>query len=210
MAAANSVAGDVGNALAAAQRAEAAARQAGAILAEIQTLYRAMQEYVAQAVQAIQAEGKTQLERITTEGTAQALAVAGQADRAEAAAGKSADSATAAGQAQQGAENAKTAAVQSAADSADSAKASQDAANRAEGAAIRQPYPNPETGTWWAWDAEKGAYVDTGEVYTGNVMYGTFDIDPATGKLVMSTPDGYTGPEFAINENGELEVSVNA
>ena len=194
----------------AAARAESAANAASAALSELQALYQAMQEYVAQAIQAIQTEGQTQLERITTEGAAQVTAAAGQADRAEVAAGKSADSATAAGQAQQGAEDAKTAAGQSAAESADSAKVSLDAANRAENAAIRQPYPDPETGTWWAWDAETGAYADTGEVYTGNVMYGTFDIDPATGELTMATPDGYTGPEFAINKNGELEVSVNA
>ena len=44
---------------------------------------------------------------------------------------------------------------------------------------------------------------------TGNVMYATFSIDPETGLLTMITPDGYTGPTFAI-VNGFLEVSVNA
>jgi len=44
---------------------------------------------------------------------------------------------------------------------------------------------------------------------TGNVMYATFDIDFDTGELVMTIPDGYTGPTFAINdETGELEVSI--
>ena len=43
----------------------------------------------------------------------------------------------------------------------------------------------------------------------GNVMYATFDIDFDTGELVMTIPDGYTGPTFAINdETGELEVSI--
>ena len=41
----------------------------------------------------------------------------------------------------------------------------QDAAKRAEAAAINQPYPNEETGTWWVWDAEAGAYRDTGISY---------------------------------------------
>lgn len=36
------------------------------------------------------------------------------------------------------------------------------AAIRAENAAIRQPYPNAETSTWWVWDANSGAYKDTG------------------------------------------------
>lgn len=43
----------------------------------------------------------------------------------------------------------------------------EDAAQAAEDAAIRQPYPNPDTGTWWTWDAETGAYKDTGEPYSG-------------------------------------------
>lgn len=38
----------------------------------------------------------------------------------------------------------------------------QEAAKRAESAAVHQPYPNPETGTWWIWDAEKGEYKDSG------------------------------------------------
>lgn len=36
------------------------------------------------------------------------------------------------------------------------------AAIRAENAAVRQPYLNSETGTWWVWDVNKGEYVDTG------------------------------------------------
>lgn len=39
------------------------------------------------------------------------------------------------------------------------------AAVRAENAAIHQPYPNEETGTWWVWSAETGKYEDTGESY---------------------------------------------
>lgn len=41
------------------------------------------------------------------------------------------------------------------------------AAIRAENAAIHQPYPNSETGTWWVWRAETGKYEDTGESYGG-------------------------------------------
>ena len=54
---------------------------------------------------------------------------------------------------------------------------------------------------------EKGVQGDKGD--TGNVMYATFDIDFDTGELVMTIPDGYTGPTFSINdETGELEVSI--
>lgn len=39
------------------------------------------------------------------------------------------------------------------------------AAIRAENAAIHQPYPNAETGTWWVWNAGTGQYEDTGKSY---------------------------------------------
>jgi hypothetical protein len=61
-----------------------------------------------------------------------------------------------------------------------------------------------ETGTSISLGIPKG---DKGD--TGNVMYATFDIDFDTGELVMTIPDGYTGPTFSINdETGELEVSI--
>lgn len=44
---------------------------------------------------------------------------------------------------------------------------------------------------------------------TGNVMYATFSIDPETGLLTMTTPDGYSGPVFRLVD-GILEVSINA
>jgi len=55
---------------------------------------------------------------------------------------------------------------------------------------------------------DKGDKGDTGaQGPIGNVMFATFDID--TGELMMTTPDGYTGPTFLINdETGELEVSI--
>ena len=68
----------------------------------------------------------------------------------------------------------------------------------------------------WQQIAEKGdtgaqgPKGDTGaQGPVGNVMYATFDIDFDTGELVMTIPDGYTGPTFSINdETGELEVSI--
>lgn len=41
------------------------------------------------------------------------------------------------------------------------------AAGRAEEAAGRQPYPDPDTGTWWVWDGTAGAYRDSGVSSTG-------------------------------------------
>lgn len=37
----------------------------------------------------------------------------------------------------------------------------------------------------------------------------TFDIIPETGELMMYKSEGYTGPAFSINDNGELEVEVD-
>ena len=52
----------------------------------------------------------------------------------------------------------------------------QNAADRAEAAAINQPYPNQVTGTWWVWNPEAGEYVDSGissAAYTLPPMTGT-------------------------------------
>lgn len=56
-----------------------------------------------------------------------------------------------------------------------------EAAEKAESAAVRQPYPNAETGTWWVWDAESGAYTDTGVSY-GTGGGGTSDHEKMTGR----------------------------
>ena len=53
------------------------------------------------------------------------------------------------------------------AQTAENRTAAEAAADRAEEAAIHQPYPNAETGTWWVWDAEAGAYVDSGIANAG-------------------------------------------
>ena len=64
-----------------------------------------------------------------------------------------------------------------------------------------------ETGTSISLGIPKGDTEAQGPI--GNVMYATFDIDFDTGELVMTIPDGYTGPTFSINdETGELEVSI--
>lgn len=109
----------------------------------------------------------------------------------------------AAAQAQQSATNAaqsETNAAQSATDAAESAQTAQEYSGKP---------PIIQNDTWWTWDAEQGEYVDTGEAARGDVMYATFEIDPETGILTMTTPDGYTGPTFMI-VNGFLEVSISA
>lgn len=61
--------------------------------------------------------------------------------------------------------------------------AATEAADRAENAAVRQPYPNAETGTWWVWNAESGAYEDTGISYgTGDSGGGVTDHEKLTGR----------------------------
>lgn len=58
-----------------------------------------------------------------------------------------------------------------------------EAADRAEDAAVRQPYPNAETGTWWVWNAESGAYEDTGISYgTGGSGGGVTDHEKLAGR----------------------------
>ena len=116
------------------------------------------------------------------------------ADRAE----KAADEAEAA---VQGVKDAAASAVKSVQTAGD------DAVEKIETANAHPPIV--QGGTWWTWDAASGAYTDTGTPAESQTLYATFDLDPATGLLSMTTPDGYAGPEFALN-NGHLEVHINA
>lgn len=105
-------------------------------------------------------------------------------------------------------------AEQSAAEAEQSAQsAAQSATNAQKSATTAQEYsgkpPIIQNGTWWTWDADAQEYVDTGYAARGNVMYATFEIDPETGILTMTTPDEYSGPVFEL-VNGYLEVSISA
>lgn len=109
--------------------------------------------------------------------------------------------------------NSATQAANSAAAAAQSATAAGNSAeSAAESAETAQQYsgkpPIIQNDTWWVWNAETGQYEDTGESARGDVMYATFEIDPETGILTMTTPDRYSGPEFEI-VNGYLEVSIS-
>lgn len=107
-----------------------------------------------------------------------------------------------AAQAAQGkAEEARDAAQQSAGEAADSAEKAEQYSGKP---------PIIWDGNWWTWDADQQAYVDTGEPARGNLMYAAFWLDPETGDLYMYTDDEYTGPTFRLNENGDLEVLINA
>ena len=110
-------------------------------------------------------------------------------------------SATQAGNSATAAANSATAAAKSAEDAAESAQTAQEYSGKP---------PTIIDGTWWVWNAEAQKYEDTGEAARGNVMFATFYIDLETGDLYQVTPDEYMGPEFSINENGHLEVSINA
>ena len=105
-------------------------------------------------------------------------------------------------------------AEQSAAEAEQSAQsAAQSATNAQKSATTAQEYsgkpPIIQNGTWWTWDADAQEYVDTGYAARGNVVYATFEIDPETGILTMTTPDEYSGPVFEL-VNGYLEVSISA
>lgn len=68
----------------------------------------------------------------------------------------------------------------------------------------------PREGTWWIWNAETQQYEDTGEKSEGNLLYATFSIVPETGMLWMNKPTYYDGPDFSLNDDGFLEVHVDA
>ena len=110
--------------------------------------------------------------------------------------------------AHQAAENA----AQSASDAAESAEeATQSAQEAAESAEHAEQYsgkpPMIQNGTWWIWNADTQEYEDTGEAVRGNVMFATFEVEPETGNLYMTTPDEYRGPVFYLID-GMLEVAI--
>lgn len=122
--------------------------------------------------------------------------------------------ATAAANAAKQAAASATAAATSASGALQSAATAETAAANAEGSAqTAQQYSGnpaqPIDGEWWIWNAATGEYENSGQPSRGDVMYATFEINPATGILSMTTPDAYSGPEFAIVD-GYLEVSISA
>jgi hypothetical protein len=89
-----------------------------------------------------------------------------------------------------------------------SAKAAQEAqqaagesATRAEQAAVRQPIPRADTGTWWAWDTETGSYADTGVAATGPI--GPQGMKGDTGATGPQGPKGDTGAQGPQGEKGD-------
>lgn len=65
-----------------------------------------------------------------------------------------------------------------------------------------------ETYTWERWDSVANRYVNTGIMAMGS-PYATFEIDPATGELMMSTDEYYAGPVFSLNvATGNLQITI--
>ncbi|GEM_PF-2138830 len=62
---------------------------------------------------------------------------------------------------------------------------------------------------WWRWDEATETYVNTGEKARGDVMYATFEVNTSSGELTMITPDGYNGPVFDLDTEGNINVLIN-
>lgn len=84
----------------------------------------------------------------------------------------------------------------------------ENAAQRAEEAAVRQPIPNADTGTWWVWDAEAGEYKDTGEPYSGGGPGGgiTEESDPT----VPAWAKAAEKPSYTAEEVGAIPTPTTA
>lgn len=102
-------------------------------------------------------------------------------------------------------------AAQSAQGAGNSAGNAQASANAAAESVKKYPYIDPNKKTWFVWDSNTGAFVDTGIVAEGQSgieadgLWGTHVSDD--GYLVVT----YTGdnpPPLSINENGELIYSL--
>jgi len=67
---------------------------------------------------------------------------------------------------------------------------------------------NTTTGTWERWDVENDQYVDTGVMAMAS-PFATFDVDVATGCLMMTHDATYTGPQFSVDQNtGNLLLTI--
>lgn len=65
-----------------------------------------------------------------------------------------------------------------------------------------------QDGYWWLWNETTEEYENTGQRADGNTLFAAFEIDPDTGLLSVNTPDGYDGPNFRLDENGNLIVVI--
>lgn len=103
------------------------------------------------------------------------------------------------------AEVATDAANKAAQSAVDGAKNANTAANRSN--ALSNHRDEIRDGYWWRWNENTGEYENTGKLAKGNIMFASFDIDPASGELSCTTDEEYTGASFAL-ENGNLVVTV--
>lgn len=65
-----------------------------------------------------------------------------------------------------------------------------------------------DNGNWWKWDETKKAYVDTGVLAKGGVLYPTFEIDPDTLVLYMYYQDEIAADQFELDSNGVLNFKA--
>ena len=63
-------------------------------------------------------------------------------------------------------------------------------------------------GFWYRWNETTGEYENTNEPANSVISVASFDVDPATGYLNMFSDDDYSGPDFEIDEDGILTVTV--
>lgn len=106
----------------------------------------------------------------------------------------------------QNSEAATNAANTAASETNDAKEAANTAADRANEISDNPPRIG-DNGNWWVWDENTDLYEDTGKPSKGDVMYATFEINPLTGILTMTTPDNYNGPTFNLQGNN-LTVTI--
>lgn len=86
------------------------------------------------------------------------------------------------------------------------------AAIRAENAAIHQPYPNAETGTWWVWNADSGAYTDTGVSVGSSITVDSKLSDtsenPVQNKVIKSELDAKLAKSGIVSKTPDMTQSV--
>lgn len=87
-------------------------------------------------------------------------------------------------------------------------------ANAARNSAITQTErakeqaDNPSTigtnGNWWKWEEAAQAYIDTGVLAKGGMLYPTFEIDTSDMCIYMHYQDEIAAANFELEEDGNL------
>lgn len=144
-----------------------------------------------------------------SESASQSQSSASSAKESAEASKKSAeDSSSSATQSKESAEDANQAKL----DAENAKSAAESIRDEVAAATVRQPYPNPDTDTWWVWDIDNSSYIDTGISSKGTPGSDGEDGTDGVGiqDIVYTGEDEQGGRVYKILMTDSTEYSITA